>query len=246
MDAFAGSPEDYKQLICLLSQCTSTKLVEYSQSHLFVNEDGGTADIDMAADTEAKKAWVAKGWRYNLQDNTDKSHVAGYLDDLKPMERVNGLQQAISGEKMGWVEIQFLAQYVRTLIEFLIFELLMNSIRYDRAKERAEVHSAFEAAGDRWGQMHNLLVESCVSKAETEARSGEFSVQVENCICIIMIYLQEAKYIGKQEKEKRGLWGRELLKLVREYSDQSVALHISTSLPAWRDDTGMPPPGGPM
>ena len=194
---FDGESEGSKQFLTLLSHCKVDQLIKYSQSHLWVQKSGSLIDNKPRL---GGSAWVDHGTRYNLQCSEDKNRVCKYLDMLItiPMQKCADSLQ-IPPHKLETQE------YLNALFEFLIFELLMNTIRYDRGKILQELPLGLDV-------VLKGLVKACTGPLDSEAMITP-ALRITNMRCILSLYLQEATYEGQAAKETRGKLGKKLWNL---------------------------------
>lgn len=198
--AFDGESEGNKQFLTMLSRCKIDQLIKYSQSHLWVQKSGSLVDIKIEKPRLDPSTWVDDGSRYNLQCPEDKNRVCKYLGMLItiPMQEcANSLQKPPHR-----LEAQ---EYLNALFEFLIFELLMNTIRYDRGKKLQELPPGLDVVLEG-------LVKACTElhgpvKSETMTI---LALRTTNMRCILSLYLEEATYEGQAAKETRGKLGKKL------------------------------------
>ncbi|KAF8467373.1 hypothetical protein BDZ91DRAFT_723982 [Kalaharituber pfeilii] len=246
MDIFSVC-EDASKLRYLTAQyLRKPELEHYCRSHLWINSDGETADYNPEIDdVPARRNWILQGWKYFLQSDIDKSMVAGYLDVLvkqeSEIEPFLSQTEDIVEKKASYEEISLILQYLHTLIEFLIFELLMNSIRYDRHQLKyVDAHESFQQAGPGWGTVKQYIFSTCkVTMNRNGAISDDFqevSLKLKNMICIINLYLCEARYKGKASKETRGRWGSELVRLTKRNPEVQQLLDLQHELPGWESE----------
>lgn len=210
---FDAGSEGIKEFLALLSHCKVGKLINYSQSHLWVQESGSLVDIKIGKPRLGASTWIDPGSRYNLQCSEDKDRVCKYLDILLTTR----MQECADSLQMPPHRLET-QEYLKTLFEFLVFELLMNTIRYDRGKEIQGLPTGLDVVLEG-------LVKAC-TELHSPVISGEMTsaaLRITNMRYILSLYLLEANYEGQAAKETRGKMGKKLWDL---HASKHEVLHL--------------------
>ena len=239
------------QVNILLSYFTHQHLIQYGRTHLWVNPEGQLFDFDIRQPgfetVEARRAWVkGGGWRYSLLNQDDKRQVASYLNRLEEAAAaahisssdIQGmLKDTFEGRELRGRELELnvrFCQYLELLLEYLIWDLLMNITRYSRQPATSvDQNNHIQNNSTTTGQVIKAVIASILPRCRLEVGPGlslprsEISTRMRNLLCILGIYMQEARYKGLEQKKRRGGWGKELLQLL---GNSSVASTTSTRI----------------
>ncbi|KAF8429266.1 hypothetical protein EV426DRAFT_703059 [Tirmania nivea] len=218
-----------KELKTLLPLCKLDELVKYSRSHLWIDPSGGLGDLDASEVPAVKWGWIEQGWRYDLQDIDDKHRVRNLLTHLNQgamRTQEDALHQA-SDHPLLCSDTQ---DYLNLLLKFLISELLMNTIRYDRGHTEMDIQVSYQGAKHHWDRFVDRLLDTC--KVEADQLPNVATYRINNMMCILIMYLQEATYTGEEAKRARGKWGKALWSLQAQESETLRALDLRCILSA--------------
>lgn len=218
-----------EELRTLLSLCKLDELVKYSRSHLWIDPSGELGDLDASELPAVKWTWIEQGWRYDLQDVNDKERVCkalSYLNQGIMRTQEDALHQSSSHPLLS----SNTRYYLNLLLKFLISELLMNTIRYDRGYTERGIHVSYQEAKHQWDSFVDRLLDIC--KVEVNQLPNITAHRINNMMCILIMYLQEAMYTGEEAKKTRGKWGKALWGLQAQESETLRALDLQCILSA--------------
>jgi len=218
-----------KELGALLPLCKLDELVKHSRSHLWINPNGELGDLDASELLAVKWTWIEQGWRYDLQDIDDKERVRKTLTLLNQgfMRAQEDALHQTSGNSLFSSSTQ---DYLNLLLKFLISELLMNTIRYDRGHTEREIQVSYQGAKHQWDSFVDRLLDTC--KVEASQLPNVAAHRVNNMMCVLIMYLQEAMYTGEEAKNTRGKWGKALWSLQAQESETLRKLDLRDILSA--------------
>ncbi|RPB24240.1 hypothetical protein L211DRAFT_848981 [Terfezia boudieri ATCC MYA-4762] len=220
MSSLDRTDQDLKELRTLLPLCKLAELEKHSRSHLWVNPSGNLGDLDILEVSKVRGAWVEQGWRYDLQDADDKERVCKTLTHLNQgLMRMQEDALQLSNHPLLNSTTQ---DYLNLLLKFLVSELLMNTIRYDRGHTEKEIQDSYQMVKNHWDSFVDRILDACKVEAH----------RASNMLCILIMYLQEAMYTGKEEKKARGKLGKVLWTLQAQESGTLRALDLRGILTA--------------
>lgn len=193
--------------MALLSLCRVDELVKYSRSHLWIDPSGCLGDLNVAESPSVKWTWIEQGWRYDLQEIDDKQRVCSALNHMRN-PHIQVQESALHEATDVPLPCLGIYQYLNALLKFLISELLMNTIRYDRDKQQEDIHACYKEEKQNWDSFLERLLDTC--RVDANDTPAPMSLKYKNMKCIIIMYLQEARYRTPDAKKGRGEWGRAL------------------------------------
>ncbi|KAF8457388.1 hypothetical protein BGX38DRAFT_783441 [Terfezia claveryi] len=208
MSTLEPTDKALKELRTLLPFCRLGELERYSRSHLWVNPSGELRDL--AFSEIVSGTWGEQGWLYDLQDDEDRERVYKTLNLLEHglMRTQEDALHKLSNHPL-WSTIT--QDYLNLLFKFLISELLMNTIRYDRGHTERETRDLYQGVKHQWDRFVYRILDMCQVRNNSPDVA---SLRVSNMMCILIMYLQEAMYTGTEEKKARGKWGKALWTLL--------------------------------
>lgn len=207
MSSLHRTIKDLEEVKVLLSLCKVDELVKYSRSHLWIDKEGNLADLDPTAEPDVKWNWIEQGWRYDLQGPEDKERVCKTLTLMK-REDIRAQENAIERASKHLQLYSDAHEYLSMLLRFLISELLMNLIRYDRKQNEQGILSLYKVVQNDWDIFVDRLAVACT--AEAGQGPEVLPHRLNNMKCVLVMYLQEARYNTEEAKKTRGKWGKVL------------------------------------
>lgn len=223
------------ELIALLSLCTLDELALHGRSHLWLDPDGNLKDLDPAEPLAVKRDWIERGFKYDLQETEDKRRVCKALDtmnetDMRAQQR--SMTSAVSSGVVSFFQVQ---DYLNALLKFLISELLMNTIRYDREKSEDDIHTSYQNKKSDWDAFLENVLSTC--RLGVDQIPALITLRLKNMKCILIMYLQEARYKGRDAKLARGKWGKALWTVYTHSTSTLHSIDLQSQVPAdaWQE-----------